>query len=79
MLNTISTIQTGGNDDYETPQLTSPAANSIILQAGTVLARGRIRRVWRPRYLELTSDGILVRRLSVAHEIEGEVPVTLKH
>lgn len=70
MLNSISSIQTGGNDDYETPQLTSPAANSIILQAGTVLARGRIRRVWRPRYLELTSDGIL--KYYEAHQVDED-------
>jgi Protein ENHANCED DISEASE RESISTANCE 2, C-terminal len=32
----------------------------VIRHAGSAHVRGRIRRVWRPRYLELTSDGRLL-------------------
>lgn len=60
----ISPIHT--TDECE-PAIAAPAttlsstlqSHPPILQAGLVLARGRIRRVWRRRYLELTADGIL--------------------
>jgi Protein ENHANCED DISEASE RESISTANCE 2, C-terminal len=39
---------------------TGGGAEVVIRHAGSAHVRGRIRRVWRPRYLELTSDGRLL-------------------